>query len=91
MLVGRLYTLRFKTSCATQVIPKPTCPVPEVLDFVSSMLVGVVASDTSAVPGTTKVFWGWDGWVNKRELMMDDGFGGVKCEETTHKWSSKPT
>ena len=26
---------------------------------------------------------GWF-WVNKEELMMDDGFGGVKCEETAH-------
>ena len=29
------------------------------------------------------VFLG-DGWVNEEELMMDDVFGGVKCEETAH-------
>lgn len=62
MLVGRLYT---------QVTPKPTCPVPEVLDFVSSMLVGVVASDTSAVPGTFPRFFG-DGMVGSIR-RIDDG------------------
>lgn len=36
-----------------------------------------------------QVFWRWDGWVNGNELMMDHGFGGVKCEETAHKWSSE--
>ena len=67
-------TVYFKTSKPHACDPGYTqadLPVPEVLDFVSSMLVGVVASDTSAVPGTTcRFFWGMVGSMRRNWWWM---------------------